>query len=288
GPTGPTGPSNLCGYTQTCSGAGVSLTSGDTAFRGDVTVDAWAIYGNAGGSVGAGTIGLAAGTSYIGTRGSASSGAGVYGWNNNTSYYSVYAWNSSGTTAPGLTVYGTSYFWGTKTGYVSEICISVDDEPLEQGDVVVVVGYTTPVLGEIPVMQVRKATSAYATGVVGVVDVRQVIEDVDEALLSDPTSTRAPKARVHVPDQDVLTVHRGDYLLVVTLGAYKAIKVDASYGPIRPGDLLVSSPHAGYAMRAQPTYIMGYPVYPSGTIIGKALGSLDKGTGIIPVLVILQ
>jgi len=269
----------------------VSLTSGGTSFRGDVTVDAWAIYGNAGSGVGAGTIGIASGTGYFGARGSSSNGVGLMGWSNNTTYEGVWAYNYQGTTAPGLYVYGTSYFAGSKSGYVADICVSVDEEPLEQGDVVVVVGYTTPVLGDIPVMQVRKATSAYATGVVGVVDVRQVVEEPnaeEEALLSDPTSTRAPKARVHIPDRDIQTVQRGDYLLVVTLGAYKAIKVDASYGPIRPGDLLVTSPHAGYAMRATPTYIMGYPVYPSGTIIGKALGSLERGTGVIPVLVILQ
>jgi len=75
-------------------------------------------------------------------------------------------------------------------------------------------------------------------------------------------------------------IQPGQYLSIVTLGAYKAIKVDASYGAIQPGDLLVASPNPGYAMKAtnpQP-----------GTIIGKALAPWVSGTGTIPVLVTLH
>jgi hypothetical protein len=244
----------------------------------------WAVQGentNAGG--GAGVFGHANHTAggYYGTRGSSAAGVGLYGYNNNTTYYATRAYNASGSTAPGLRVDGTSYFTGAKTGYVAEVCRS--DDTLETGDVVVVVGYGDAVLGEIPVMHVRKASAAYATGVVGVVDVRQILEretESDRALLDDATAIRSPRASVHVPETAESTIGRGDYLLVVTLGSYKAVKVDASYGAIKPGDLLVASPHAGYAMRGS------YPR--AGTVIGKALGSLDKGTGLIPVLIILQ
>lgn len=52
--------------------------------------------------------------------------------------------------------------------------------------------------------------------------------------------------------------------------------VDAQYGWISPGDLLVVSPTPGYAMRAEdPT---------PGTILGKALESLEVGQGKIQVL----
>ncbi|HHN73708.1 MAG TPA: hypothetical protein ENK10_00615 [Acidobacteria bacterium] len=54
------------------------------------------------------------------------------------------------------------------------------------------------------------------------------------------------------------------------------LKVDAGYGEIRPGDLLVSSPTPGHAMRA-------LEVVP-GSIVGKALEPLDFGTGVIRVL----
>jgi hypothetical protein len=71
-----------------------------------------------------------------------------------------------------------------------------------------------------------------------------------------------------------------EYLTLVTLGAYKAIKVDATYGAINPGDLLVASPRAGYAMQADSPS--------SGMILGKSLGELQSGTGTVAVLVTLQ
>ena len=64
---------------------------------------------------------------------------------------------------------------------------------------------------------------------------------------------------------------------VVTLGSFRAVKVDASFGAIRPGDLLVSSPTAGHAMRHDDPKV--------GTVIGKALGSLKDGRGTIPIMV---
>ena len=70
------------------------------------------------------------------------------------------------------------------------------------------------------------------------------------------------------------------YVSIVTLGSFKAIKVDASYGAISPGDILVASPTPGYAMRTDDP--------PYGAIIGKALDALASGTGTIPVLVTLD
>jgi hypothetical protein len=59
------------------------------------------------------------------------------------------------------------------------------------------------------------------------------------------------------------------------------VKVSSENGPIRPGDLLVSSSTAGHAMRAASN--------PSpGTIIGKALGSLKEGNGTVEMLIMLR
>jgi hypothetical protein len=66
------------------------------------------------------------------------------------------------------------------------------------------------------------------------------------------------------------------------------IKVDASYGAIKRGDLLTTSPTPGHAMSAQPVDVAGVELYKPGTIIGKALESLDSGQGLIEVFVILQ
>jgi hypothetical protein len=57
-------------------------------------------------------------------------------------------------------------------------------------------------------------------------------------------------------------------------------KVCAANGPILPGDLLVTSSLAGHAMKAT-------EIKP-GTILGKALGELKSGEGVIDVLVTLQ
>ena len=57
-------------------------------------------------------------------------------------------------------------------------------------------------------------------------------------------------------------------------------RVDASYGAIRAGDLLVSSPTPGHAMRADAPH--------PGTILGKAIGSLEAGRGIVHVLETLR
>jgi len=59
-------------------------------------------------------------------------------------------------------------------------------------------------------------------------------------------------------------------------------KVSAENGPIKAGDLLVTSSTSGYAMKGTDRNQM------LGAIVGKALGSLDSGTGVIEVLVSLQ
>jgi hypothetical protein len=59
-------------------------------------------------------------------------------------------------------------------------------------------------------------------------------------------------------------------------------KVDARYAAIEVGDSLTTSPTAGCAMKAMEAQRT------PGTVIGKALQSLEAGQGFIPVLVVLQ
>jgi hypothetical protein len=59
-------------------------------------------------------------------------------------------------------------------------------------------------------------------------------------------------------------------------------KVSAENGPIRTGDLLVASAMMGHAMKGTDRSML------TGAVIGKALGNLDFGTGVIEVLVTLQ
>jgi hypothetical protein len=59
-------------------------------------------------------------------------------------------------------------------------------------------------------------------------------------------------------------------------------KVSTENGPVKVGDLLVSSSKAGYAMKGTDRDRM------LGAVIGKAMGKLDSGMGVIEVLVTLQ
>jgi hypothetical protein len=60
------------------------------------------------------------------------------------------------------------------------------------------------------------------------------------------------------------------------------VKVDARDAPVQVGDLLTTSPTPGHAMRCSDR------VRCIGAIVGKALESLDGGTGVILALVTLQ
>jgi hypothetical protein len=76
-------------------------------------------------------------------------------------------------------------------------------------------------------------------------------------------------------------------VMVATTGRVK-VRVDASKGAVRIGDLLVTSDVPGVAMKSVPVSLGGTSVHRPGTIIGKALEPLEKGTGEILVLLSVQ
>ena len=59
-------------------------------------------------------------------------------------------------------------------------------------------------------------------------------------------------------------------------------KVDAQYGAIGVGDLLTTSATPGHAMKADD------PARAFGSVIGKALRPLERGQGMVPILITLQ
>jgi hypothetical protein len=202
-------------------------------------------------------------------------GIGVYGQSTaQSSGNNLYAPGVSGYSQHGVGIYAQSgigvagyldgdlIVTGSKFGYVVDLARNDGDDPLAQGDLVVVTGVTDPVVGEIPVPLVRKADTEASTAVIGVVDAAY--------RLAEHGLVRTAEG----------AINPGDYLTVVTLGAFATLRADATYGAIQPGDLLVSSPTPGHAMRAGDPQV--------GTVVGKALGALDAGTGSIPVLVTLQ
>jgi len=78
-----------------------------------------------------------------------------------------------------------------------------------------------------------------------------------------------------------------DKVKVAQSGRVK-VKVDATYGPITAGDLLVTSATPGHAMRSTPVSIGGALIHQPGTLLGKALEPLKEGQGEILVLLTLQ
>jgi hypothetical protein len=121
-------------------------------------------------------------------------------------------------------------------------------------------GGTVVVLDSSKTNQVIASTSAYDSRVAGVISLQPGI---------------------------ALGEHAEGRVLVATTGRVK-VKVDASNGPINIGDLLVTSDKTGAAMKSVPVEIGGVRIHRPGTLIGKALEPLEKGTGEILVLLSLQ
>ncbi len=79
----------------------------------------------------------------------------------------------------------------------------------------------------------------------------------------------------------------GDKVKVAQSGRVM-VKVDATFGPIAAGDLLVTSSNPGYAMRSTPIEVGQASIHRPGTLLGKALEPLSEGRGEILVLLTLQ
>jgi hypothetical protein len=233
-----------------------------------------------------GVVGKALGGGAQGVFGYSLNQSGIYASNRSLDKYTGFLVNINGTGYPALGVLGSAKFYGYveftggKSGYVVDVALNAGAEPLQRGDVVVVTGMDAPIIGEIPVMRVQKATPETAYGIVGIVDVLYEHYGQNAA---DSAQNQA-EGRFNTA---VTTIQPGEYLGVVTLGAYHWLKVDAST-PIHAGDLLSISATPGVAAKAQQITIDGYSFYAPGTIIGKALQDLESGTGVIAVFVSLK
>jgi hypothetical protein len=193
---------------------------------------------------------------------------------------------------------------------------NVGDSALEAGDLVTLVGSGPAVLGDSLVLLVRKATGPYDTAVAGIVGgavyvpdaatraaylaqerARQAAQEAQQQALEQAMAAGTKTARPAIPmpearitdregnvhvDNSQTSIPPHGYARVLTSGTAQVLKVDAGRGAIQAGDLLVSSPTPGYAMKADDK-LMKF-----GAIIGKALGNLDHGTGTLPVLVALK
>jgi len=105
------------------------------------------------------------------------------------------------------------------------------------------------------------------------------------------SSTQAYDTRVAgvVSEQPGIALGEGGAgkVLVATTGRV-LVNVDATKIPIHIGDLLVTSDVPGVAMKSEPVNVGGVQLHRPGTLIGKALEPLEKGSGKILVLLSLQ
>jgi hypothetical protein len=141
---------------------------------------------------------------------------------------------------------------GTQTGgadFAEQIAVAGDEATYEPGDVVVISTRAD--------RTVERSGAAFATTVIGVYS-------TEPGVLAGALDTNDPVGGIPVAITGIVPC-----------------KVSAENGPIHRGDLLVTAATPGHAMRAG-----GNP--PQGTVLGKALGELPEGFGVILVLVTMQ
>jgi len=126
------------------------------------------------------------------------------------------------------------------------------ESPLEAGTIVIV--------DSAQPNRVKAATTAYSTLVAGAV-------------------SRQP---------GIVLGERSDSRVMVAQSGRVRVKADARYGVIKIGDLLVTSPTEGHAMKSRPIRVGTRSLHRPGTLLGKALEALPAGKGEILVLLTLQ
>jgi hypothetical protein len=148
-----------------------------------------------------------------------------------------------------------TYAWtGVLTGgdYAESVDVIGDRTKYEPGDVLVIDPASEG--------HFLKSTAAYSTSVTGVYSTRPGVvgrrQKTDKAQMKD----EVPMAMIGIVP----------------------VKVSAENGPVEPGDLLVTASTPGYAMKGTDRAQM------LGAVIGKALGHLDEGTGVVEAVVTLQ
>ena len=172
--------------------------------------------------------------------------------------------NSGGDFVVGASSYlGTRYWRVDRTGkgffnggtqssgadFAEQIAVAGEEADYEPGDVLVISTSAD--------RMVELAIEPFATAVIGVYS-------TEPAVLAGAPDSDDPLGGVPVAITGIVPC-----------------KVSAENGPIHRGDLLATSSTPGYAMRAGDNP-------PQGTVLGKALGELGEGDGVIEILVTLQ
>lgn len=229
-----------------------------------------------------GVYGLNSGSGY-GVGGDGPFG-GVYGRTANSSGGGVYGYNNGpfGNSAAGVVGFGLnsagivaiSYYGNPIVAYGSNL----NDRKFvvdQNGNVTADGTYSSPAAD---FAEMLPATDRLEPGDVLVIDSTGKLTRSTRAYQSSVVGVYSTKPAFVGGQASGASAQRQVPLAVVGI---VPVKVTAENGAIHPGDLLVASSLPGHAMRAG-----DHPAV--GTVIGKALGSLDKGAGVIQIVVMLQ
>jgi len=143
---------------------------------------------------------------------------------------------------------------GTQTGgadYADLVTVKGRSSDYQPGDVMVI--------SDDPARPFTRSPKPYARNVAGIYSTKPGVVGSKRGI-ADPADNEIPLA----------------------LTGIVPCKVSCEKGPIRMGDLLVTSRTPGYAMKATDSHRM------LGAVVGKALQPLKKGRGVIEVLVTLR
>ena len=211
------------------------------------------------------------GTGTLTARGS-ESGFNVVNRNNSAQEWALYSHNSGVTGQFAIWNNGTGDVAAfspngdlTITGQLSTTVLTVRGgadvaEPFEMTKPDEMEPGTVVVIDEEHPGQLMKSTESYDSKVAGIISGAGGVK---------------PGLRLHQEG-----VMEGDHHVALSGRVY--VKADASFGKIKPGDLLTTSSTPGHAMKVKDHEKA------QGAILGKAMSRLDKDTGLVLVLVTLQ
>ncbi len=242
---------------QSTTGTGVFGVSDSWAGVSGQSTSASGVVGISSGQYAGGVYGENQGSGY-GVYGKAIDGAGVFG--SSTNWVGVYGQTAAASVAA---VWGKNTSGGVAGRFDGTVQITGGADLAER---FVVTGKTVVIPGTVLVIdsanpgQLVASERPYDTRVVGIVSGAGGV-------------------------QPGLTLHQeglmeGDTQVAIAGRVYVLAEADSA--PIQPGDLLTTSTLPGYAMKAADRD-QAY-----GAVLGKALTGLDKGTGLVLVLVTLQ
>ena len=122
-------------------------------------------------------------------------------------------------------------------------------------------------------------------------DVLVISQVTDRTVEKSTTANSTRVAGVYATKPGVLLTEKninenGDKMIPMGVVGVIPTKVCGENGPVKRGDLMVTSSLPGHSMKAIPAIVNGIEIYPTGAIIGKALENFDgKGSGMIKILV---